>query len=144
MRLLPSLAISLALCASAAPAKTITVKMLNQGKEGMMVFEPSFVTASVGDVVHFVPTNPSHNAETISTMLPGGVTPSHGAMNKEFVLPLPKAGIYGIKCKPHFAMGMVALIQVGKGPSANLAQAKGIKLPGLAGKRMTALLAKAK
>jgi hypothetical protein len=41
-------------------------------------------------------------------------------------------------------MGMVALVQVGKGPSANLAAAKAVKLAPLAAKRMTAMLAQAK
>ena len=77
-------------------------------------------------------------------MLPDGVAPSSGLMNKEFVLPVTKPGIYGIKCKPHYAMGMVAVVQVGNGPSANLAAAKAVKVPGLAGKRMAAALAQAK
>jgi hypothetical protein len=52
--------------------------------------------------------------------------------------------VYGIKCLPHFSMGMVALVQVGNGPSANLAAAKAVKLSPLATKRMTAYLAQAK
>ena len=64
--------------ASAMPAaaKDITVHMKNKGADGAMVFEPSFVKAAPGDVIHFQPTDPSHNAETISTMLPAGATPT--------------------------------------------------------------------
>jgi hypothetical protein len=40
-------------------------------------------------------------------------------------------------------MGMVALIQAGKGPSPNLAAAKTVSLPPFAKKRMAAYLAKA-
>lgn len=102
--------------ASAMPAaaKDITVHMKNKGADGAMVFEPSFVKAAPGDVIHFQPTDPSHNAETISTMLPAGATPMKGAMNKEAVLTVSKPGLYGIKCMPHYSMGMVALVQVGK------------------------------
>jgi hypothetical protein len=41
-------------------------------------------------------------------------------------------------------MGMVALVQVGNGPSANLAAAKAVKLPPLATKRMATYFAQAK
>lgn len=139
-----SLALMLGAVAAPALAKDHVVQMKNSGKAGAMVFEPAFVQAAPGDRVKFVPTDPSHNAETIATMLPDGVAPSAGAMNKEFVLTVSKPGVYGIKCKPHYSMGMVALVQVGKGPSANLAAARAAKLPPLAAKRMTPLLAQAK
>jgi pseudoazurin len=131
------------LAASPALAKDITVEMKNMGKDGMMVFEPAFVKASVGDTVHFVPTDKSHNAETIEGMVPDGVDHTVGGMNKEMTLKIDKPGVYGVKCKPHYAMGMVALVQAGKAP-ANLAAAKAVKLPGLAAKRMAPLLAQVK
>lgn len=127
-----------------AVAKEIVVHMKNQGAEGSMVFEPSFVKASPGDVIRFKPTDPSHNAETISNMLPAGVTPMKGVMNKEAVLTVTKPGLYGIKCMPHFSMGMVALIQVGKPTAADINAAKAVKLPPFAAKRMIAALAKVK
>ena len=129
---------------SMAAAKEIVVKMKNQGAAGAMVFEPAFVKAMPGDTVKFVPTDPSHNAETIATMLPAGVAPSKGGMNKEFVLPVSAPGVYGIKCMPHYSMGMIALVQVGNGPSPNLAAARAVKLAPFAQKRMTPLLAQAK
>lgn len=136
---------AVALIAIAAPvaAKDITVQMKNMGKDGMMVFEPAFVKASVGDTVHFVPTDKSHNAETIVGMVPEGVPDTTGGMNQEMTLKIDKPGVYGIKCKPHFTMGMVALVQAGKAP-ANLEMAKAVKLPGLAAKRMAPLLAQVK
>lgn len=133
-----------ATAATPALAKDITVKMKNQGAGGAMVFEPAFVKAMPGDVVHFVPTDPSHNAETIPNMLPAGVTSTKGQMNKEFVLPVKAPGVYGIKCMPHYSMGMIALVQVGNGPSPNLAAARAVKLAPFAQKRMTPLLAQAK
>ena len=129
--------------AQPALAKDILVNMKTQGAGGLYVFEPAFVKADVGDKVHFKPTDPSHNAETIPGMLPGGVAASKGVIGKEFVLTVTKPGVYGVECLPHISMGMVALVQVGKGPSANLGSAKAVKLPPLAAKRMTPMLAKA-
>ncbi len=56
--------------------------MKNQGAEGMMVFEPSFIKAP-GDMISFMQTNPSRNAETIPPLLPTGAPPMKGAMSKE-------------------------------------------------------------
>jgi pseudoazurin len=146
MKRTASVALFLSVAAAATPAlaKDVTVHMKNQGAGGAMVFEPAFVKAMPGDTIHFMPTDPSHNAETISTMLPAGVTSSKGMMNKEFTLKVTVPGVYGIKCQPHYSMGMVALVQVGNGPSANLAAAKAVKLAPFAAKRMTPLLAQAK
>jgi len=125
-------------------AKDIVVQMKNKGAAGMMVFEPSFVQAAPGDKVHFVPTDMAHNAEPIPGMLPAGVTAPAGAMNKEYVLTVAKPGLYGIKCLPHYGMGMVALIKVGKGAAPNAAAAAAVSLPPLAKKRMDPMLAAAK
>lgn len=133
--------------APAAPApaagKVITVKMLDNGPDGAMSFSPGFVKANVGDTIRFVPVNATHNAETMTSILPAGVTPSVGGMGQTYDLKLTVAGLYGVKCKPHYSMGMVALIQAGNGPSSNFAQAKAAALPPFAKKRMTAFLAKA-
>jgi pseudoazurin len=137
-------AVVLAASSTSAFAKDIIVHMKNQGAEGMMVFEPSFVKAAVGDVIRFKPTDMAHNAESIPAMLPAGTTPLKGAMNKEAVLTVTKPGLYGIKCMPHYSMGMIALVQVGKPTPADLTAAKAVKLPPLAAKRMNILLGKVK
>ena len=139
----PAVAVGLLVAGVAQPAtaKDIVVQMKTQGATGMYAFEPALVKAAVGDKVHFVPADPSHNAEIIPGMIPAGVAPAKGAMGKEFVLTLSKPGIYGVKCLPHVSMGMVGLVEAGKGPSPNLAAAKAVKLPPLAAKRMTPLLA---
>ena len=142
--LMAGAALLVAAAAMPAQAKEIVVHMKNQGAEGAMVFEPSFVKASPGDVIRFQPTDPSHNAETIPNMLPAGASPMKGMMNKEVSLTVTKAGLYGIKCMPHYSMGMVAVIQVGKAGVADIAAARAIKLPPFAAKRMTALLNKVK
>jgi pseudoazurin len=61
-------------------------------------------------------------------------------MGKEAVVTFTVPGVYGVKCAPHYAMGMVALIVVGDAP-ANLDQAKTAKLPKLARGRMDAAIA---
>ncbi|WP_336962522.1 pseudoazurin [Sphingobium aquiterrae] len=143
---LSSFAIAATLLAISMPAsaREIVVQMKNKGAEGAMVFEPSFVKAAPGDVIRFKPTDPAHNAESVPNMLPAGATPLKGAMNAEAVLTVTKPGLYGIKCLPHFAMGMVALVQVGKASPADIAATRAVTLPPFAAKRMTALLAKVK
>jgi len=126
-------------------AKTATVKMLNSGAAGAMVFEPAFVKVSPGDSVTFAPTNPSHNAESITSIMPAGATPFKATVNQAITVKFTKPGLYGVKCAPHLGLGMVALVQVGNA-SPNLAQAKAeaAKLPPLAKKRMVPLVAAAK
>ncbi|WP_304074712.1 hypothetical protein [Maricaulis maris] len=65
--------------ASATWAEDYEVEMLNRGAEGARVFEPAFIELQPDDTVTFLPTNPSHNAETISSMLPEGAEPFRGA-----------------------------------------------------------------
>ena len=132
------MAAALGLTATIASAETIEVKMLNKGEAGAMVFEPAFVKAEPGDVVKFVPTDKGHNAESIDGMLPGGVGAFKSGMNKEFELTVDAEGIYGVKCTPHYAMGMVALIQVGE--PVNLDEAADVKQRGKARDRMAELL----
>lgn len=101
------------LLAPAAFAENFEVKMLNKGTEGAMVFEPAFVKAAVGDTVTFISTDKGHNAEDIAGMLPEGVEKFKGKMGADYVLTLSAEGLYGVKCTPHYTMGMVALIQAG-------------------------------
>lgn len=99
--------------ATSAFAETIEIKMLNKGADGAMVFEPAFVKAAVGDTINFVSPDKGHNAESIEGMLPEGVEPFKSKISEDFTLTLTAEGVYGVKCTPHYAMGMVALIQVG-------------------------------
>lgn len=107
-------------------AEEFEVKMLNKGEKGSMVYEPDFVKASIGDTIKFIPTDKGHNVESIKGMLPAGVEKFKSKFNKEFVLTVETEGVYGIKCSPHFGLGMVALIAVGE--PVNLEQAKSAKL----------------
>ena len=135
-----SLAAGLALLlAPAAGAESFEVKMLNKGAEGSMVFEPAFITAAVGDTVVFLSPDKGHNAESIDGMLPDGVEPFKSKMSEEYTLTLTAEGVWGIKCTPHYAMGMVALIQVGA--PVNLEAAAGVTLKGKAKTRFEPLFA---
>jgi pseudoazurin len=104
--------------------------MLNKGAEGPMVFEPALLKIAPGDVVKFLPTDKGHNVETIKGMLPEGAEAFAGKMNEEVTITFGKPGVYGVKCKPHYGMGMVGLIIVGD--AANTDSAKAVVHPGRA------------
>ena len=123
-------AISILALAGGASAEEHVVQMLNKGEKGAMVFQPAFVTAAPGDTVKFVPTDKTHDAESIKGMLPDGAEPFKGKPSEEITVTLTKEGVYGVKCAPHYGMGMVALIVVGK--PVNLDTAKAVKHPGKA------------
>jgi pseudoazurin len=117
------------------------VQMLNKGEKGAMVFQPDFIEAVPGDTVTFVPTDKGHDAETIKGMLPEGAEPFKGKMNQPITVTVEKEGVYGVKCTPHYGMGMVALIKVGQ--PTNAEEAAAAKHPGKAKTKMAELLAQA-
>jgi pseudoazurin len=121
-----------------ALAADFEVHMLNKGVAGTMVFEPAFVQAQPGDTVTFIPTDKGHNVEAIKDMLPEGVEIFKSKINETYTLTVEVPGVYGIKCTPHFAMGMVGLIFVGD-DTANLEAIKAIKVPKKVGERFEAI-----
>ena len=136
-----ALALSLAVSCAALPgiAEEYEVQMLTSGPDGeLMVFEPAFLQIEPGDSVTFVPADPGHNAETIDGMLPEDAEPFKGAINEEISVTFEQEGLYGYKCAPHFAMGMVGLIKVGAS-DANTQQAQSVTLPPEAEVRMVQL-----
>ena len=124
----------------AAEPVTHEVKMLNKGEAGAMVFEPASLHIEPGDSVSFVPVDKGHNAETIKDMIPAGAEPFKTALSQPFTATFDIPGVYGIRCTPHFAMGMVLLVVVGD-PSANLEAAKAISLPAKPKQRFDAAFA---
>lgn len=110
--LLTSAAVIVAL-GGMASAETFEVKMLNKGEAGRMIFEPASLRIAVGDTVKFLATDKGHNAEAIEDMMPESATGFAGKINEEIEVTLTEPGFYGVKCKPHFAMGMVMVIAVG-------------------------------
>lgn len=126
-----------AMAAGAVTAETFEVQMKNKGDVGAMVFEPAYIKAQPGDVIRFLSTDKGHNVEDIKGMLPDGVEGFKSKINDEFELTVDQEGLYGIKCTPHYAMGMIGLIQVGE--PVNLDEAKAVKQKGKAKGRMADL-----
>jgi pseudoazurin len=125
---------------SASAAEHI-INMLNKGADGKaMVFEPDFVRAAVGDTIKIVPVDKGHFAVPLPKVWPKDTAEVKGKMNAELVFTVDKEGIYGLKCTPHYAMGMVAIVQVGTTVPDDV---KAMKFPGEVGKRFAAQLEKA-
>lgn len=139
MKLAIATAFAAVLMAGAAHAADHQVQMLNKGEKGAMVFQPDFVIAQPGDTITFVPTDKLHDVQSIKDMIPEGATPFKGKMNEQVTITVDKEGIYGIKCTPHYGMGMVAMVVVGK--PVNLEQAKAVKQVGKAKKVFEELFA---
>ena len=126
------------IAAGPAFARNHEVRMLSSSPAGSMVFQPAVIRIAPGDSVTFVPTQPSHNAESIPGMMPAGATAFRGRINQPITVTFSRAGVYGYKCAPHLAMGMVGVVVVGN--PTNLAQARQVSLPGRARQVMQRLL----
>ena len=140
IRLTVSLAAALLAIALPAGAAEFEVKMLNKGAEGAMVFEPSLLKIAPGDSVKFLAADKMHNAESIAGMIPEGEKKFAGKINEEITVTFERPGIYGIKCLPHYGMGMVAMIVVGT--PTNEEQAKAVTHPGRAKQIFASLFSK--
>ena len=115
---------ALAFMTSFAFSEDFEVNMLNQGADGVMVFEPSVLKISVGDTVTFKPTNPGHNSASIAGMIPTGADSWDGGMSQEVTVTFTEEGTYVYQCTPHLMMAMVGVIAVGDA-SVNLSAVKG-------------------
>ncbi|MEJ5022750.1 pseudoazurin [Ochrobactrum vermis] len=118
-------------------AAEIEVRMLNRGVKGPMVFEPDFVRASPGDTINFIAIDRGHDVVSIPGMLPENVKPFKSKLGESFSITLQDEGVYGVKCSPHYGMGMVALIAVGK--PVNEAEAVSKSHPGKSKQRFSEL-----
>ena len=87
------------------------VKMLNSGKDGMMVFEPGVLSVNKGDTVKFVATDMAHNSA--STLIPAGAKPWMGRMSQDISVTFDTEGVYVYECTPHKMMAIVGVIKVG-------------------------------
>lgn len=129
-----------ALFATPGFAANFEVHMLNKGADGQaMVFEPALTKVAVGDTVTFIPTDKGHNAESIKEILPAGAETFKGAIGKEIAVTFTVPGAYGVKCLPHFGMGMVALVVVGDEP-VDAEAIKAVKMAPKTHERMEAIL----
>jgi pseudoazurin len=140
IRLSIAIAALLAIAPAGARAAEHVVKMLNDnGKGEYMVFEPSFIEAAPGDTVKFVAVDQFHNAETLPEIWPEGAATFQGELSKDVTLTVEKPGVYGIKCAPHYPMGMMALVVAGE--PVNKDQLGNYEPPAMAKARFEALAA---
>ena len=89
------------------------VKMLNQGAEGVMVFEPAFLEINPGDSVNFKAFDAAHNSASIPGMIPENAQTWDSGLSKDLTVTFNEPGIYAYQCTPHVMMAMVGVIQVG-------------------------------
>ena len=120
------LLLALATFSASTFAANHEVKMLDNGKDGGMVFEPGFLKAEVGDTVTFKPTNKGHWVQ--SRAVPEGVDKFLSKEDEEFTLTLNKEGVYVYVCPPHRMMNMSGIIQVGNPVNKEAAQKEVEKL----------------
>ncbi len=127
-----------------ALAETIEIEMLNKNDAGeRMVFSQELIRAEVGDIIRFVPTDNSHNAQSVKDALPEGQEPFRGQMNQAVEYEVTETGLTAIVCLPHQALGMVALVVVGDDVS-NADQILEARIPGKGGQKIKALVEEAR
>ena len=119
---------------SVAEAAEFEIRMLNDGTKGAavpladswryrMVFDPDLVRIAPGDTVHFIATDKGHDVQSIEGMIPDGGQGFVGKISQDLTVTFTVPGVYGIKCDPHLAMGMVGLIVVGDPVNRKAAEA---------------------
>ena len=127
----------------AALADTIEVEMLNQNDAGeRMVFSQELIRAEVGDVIRFLPTDKSHNAQSVKGAVPEGQKAFKGKMNKVVEFTVTETGMSAIVCLPHQSLGMVALVVAGDDIS-NADQILKARIPGKGKDKIEALVEQA-
>ena len=89
--------------------------MVNSDASGqVMVFDPPFIKANIGDTVTFLPTDMLHNSQSVPGLIPSSASSWNGAMNEKITIELNTEGVYVYQCTPHIALGMIGVIQVGE------------------------------
>ncbi len=125
-----------------AAATEHVVELRNRGDGGLFVFEPMLLRIQPGDSVTFVPVDNGHNSQSIDTIAPDDAITWRGKISTPITIAFEQEGAYGVRCAPHFTLGMVGLIIVGD-PSPNLDAAATVQLPKTAQSRMVELLGQA-
>ncbi len=144
MKLLLAKILTLALFCSPLMAETIQVEMLNLSENGeRMVFSTELIEAEVGDIIHFIPTDKSHNAQSVKGAIPQDQEGFRGRMNKEVFFEVTEPGLTAVICLPHQSMGMVALIIAG-GDTHNAKEVLHAKVSGKGGKKIETLVEEAR
>ncbi len=126
-----------ALSLAPAMAEVFDVLMLNNDPDNPRkrnLFKPAFLHIKPGDQVRFVSTDLGHNTASIDGLIPSDAESWKSELSKDVTLTFEKEGVYGYKCSPHYALGMVGLIVVGS-PDPNEAEFKAKKMPRRAAKK---------
>ena len=109
------LILCLCLLVSFISAENFDIKMVNADASGqVMVFDPPFIKANIGDTVTFLPTDMLHNSQSVPGLIPSSASSWNGAMNEKITIELNTEGVYVYQCTPHIALGMIGVIQVGE------------------------------
>lgn len=107
------------------------VKMLNTNATGPMPFEPDYLAINPGDSIRFIPVHRGHNVATIRGFMPEGADSFISKIDEDFTIRLTVEGWYGLRCLPHYTMGMVMLVKVGNPPEDQLLLPEGISAQAL-------------
>ena len=124
LKLLIPVCTTILLASTISFAEEFEVQMLNQGTDGVMVFEPSVLQIQPGDSVTFTPASPGHNSASMAGMIPAGAEAWDSGMSQPITITFTEEGTYVYQCTPHLMMAMVGVITVGD-PNANLDAVKG-------------------
>ena len=130
MTLLPALP---ALADGHGPTVVEMVNVHPENKRLRNAFYPRVLAVEPGTTVKFQSTDRGHNSAAIDGMIPECVEAWDGKINDDIEVTFDTPGVYGYKCTPHVASGMVALIFVkGEGMLDNLEDAQGVRQRGKA------------
>ena len=116
---------------SATWAEEHVVNLVTEGANGRFRFEPPVLFANVGDMVRYVPDDPMHAVKSIPGMIPEGAGSWRGRMGEEVVVRVDRPGVYGVKCRSGYEIGMVGLLVVGDDPP-NWDAARDVRHPPMA------------
>jgi pseudoazurin len=126
-----------------ANAGEIEVKALNRGPSGaVFAFAPELVRIEPGDSINFIAADKGHEVHSVPGMTPEGAQLFEGRMNQDVKVSFTVPGVYVVACRPHMAMGMVAVIVVGE--PVNLGRIDPGALTGKARSKLESLLASLK
>jgi pseudoazurin len=117
-----------------------TVRLVTENEHGRFLFDPPVLFAQPGDTVRFVPDDAMHAVKSIAGMLPAGAASWRGRMGEEVVVVLEQPGVYGVKCRSGYDVGMVGMLVVGDDPP-NFHQAQKVRHPPAASMAFHALFA---
>ena len=125
---------------AAGSAHDFEVKMLNKGDGQLFHYAPNILHVAPGDTVTFVSATPGHDVQSIRGMIPEGAKPIRVNFNRTETVTFEVPGIYGFKCTPHAAFGMVGVIVVGDPANGDTAHEAARALPAKARATMLKIL----